>query len=790
MNDYQPFAIYNFRSGFREDVDPWLLPRDAFQSLINAHLYRGIVERAEGYQLFARFSWRYFVAMTGTGTTYTVTIPANQLPVTDNFYGFAVTTLGSVSETFKYLSDASATVINLSSAAGGTGTVNLTTGVVTLVFANAPATGTFATVLFAWDGPPGTITSIMGIKPYFASDGTREVMVFDQKRMGIVVNLMGTMATIAQSINGISEVPHDFYTAALFTGDGATKTFSGTIPGAPFLPQGAISLPGAQTQVVIYDYLPNGTLNTAIGNNGIITDNGFGNLTGTGVTTASSFVSYQTGAFTITFATAPVVGEQFDAQVATFGNLFHGNFQNFFDVSNYVYLAFFTNNVDPVMYYDGAGIHFLNTNLSNHLITSTLLGFPNYDLSRALHLFVYQSRLLLMSPVDTTATPNLQQASIYWSTINKPLVWTNNEEETADTSEGIVSFSIINTDLIVRFDQSEKIFRFTGDDISPFRFDATNNNWTCDAPYGNINYDTYFTSLGRSAIVGSDGVNVKRKDEQIPDFTDSYSSPLSQLLPVPWLNQTSIITCYGQRFDDLKEGWLCYNSKPIFPNSIQPSDNVLTYNYLDDTYAINTFPFSCLGEAIVNNFQTWGTTFVQWQDVLYPWGSYQVQLNALTDLGGDHFDTVWELNSGNVQTTFNDPTQALTPVLMSVFTKNFNPFIEQGQLARFGYIDLLVSAYNTSFLRVQFYVNDELYIDGEGLPQGWYQETILNFNEQDAMSTRNQTKVWKRIYVGSVGKIHTIRFYQNILDFGASNEQPINIHAMVLYMKPAGRIFN
>jgi hypothetical protein len=216
------------------------------------------------------------------------------------------------------------------------------------------------------------------------------------------------------------------------------------------------------------------------------------------------------------------------------------------------------------------------------------------------------------------------------------------------------------------------------------------------------------------------------------------------------------------------------------------SDNVLAFNYLDQTYAIYKFPFSCLGFGRIINVPTWATIFMSWEQMNITWDSYAIEGNALIDLAGDQFDKVYNLNDGN---SLGD---GVTPVLMDVTSKNFNPFIEDGELCRFGYLDLFVSANQLSTLRVQFYVNDQLYVDSNKQPAGFYQETKLTFNLTDAMSpSTNQTKVWKRIYIGSVAKEHTIRFYQNAADFTSQTlDQPIYIHSMVLYMKPAGRIFN
>ena len=279
---------------------------------------------------------------------------------------------------------------------------------------------------------------------------------------------------------------------------------------------------------------------------------------------------------------------------------------------------------------------------------------------------------------------------------------------------------------------------------------------------------------------------LKRVDEIIPDFT--LPTTLSQQTPVPFINQTSIGQCYGERFDDFKEGWICYNSAPKDQSIPIVSDNVLSFNYLDETYAIYAFPFSCLGYGKIANVPTWSTTYTAWRADLDTWDDFDVQEDARINLGGDKYDRVFELKDGNFQTNVAGET---IPVAMDVISKNFNPFIEQGQLARLGYIDLFVSANQNSTLRVQFYLNDQLYVDSDGEPQGYYQETPLTFTPQDAMSPNtNQIKVWKRIYVGSVGKEHTIRFYQNTDDLIENPDQPIYIHAMVLYFKPAGRIFN
>lgn len=784
MKEYQPFAISNFRGSFNESVEPWLLPRDAFQLMKNAHMYRGVIEKIQGVDLFAIFTNRTQKELTGTinGTNKTFTTTLGTTPTSTNFYAqSSINTNMTSIETWTFNNYASSTVINLLSNLGGTGTVNLSTGAVSLVFNTAPVSNVvdgvqYNTVLFEWDSAPAAGPySIMGIKQYYVSDGTQEVMVFDERRVGIITPVYSMMI---ESNNGapnvVSEIPHAFYASDIVTGDGMTVTFTGTLS--------TNVIPGT---VVITQYTSDGLpLNPP----SIITDNGDGQLKGGGLTVDTSFINYSTGAYTLTFTVAPASGNYFDAVVGVYGDLFTGNINNFFTLSNYQGIAVFTNFVDPPMYYNGTMINYLPILFTNHPVISNG-GIPAYDIIRVLHVQAYRDVMVLLNVVLSNGTRQNNYA--YWSQFFNPLEYANVNSANplgnflpAPTSESIRTFGLITTDMVVRFNNSERILRFTGDAFSAFRWDNTNNLWACDGPYSDINYDSYFTSVGKPAIVGSDGVNVRRVDELIPDFTDGDRIVFQT--PVPYMDQTNIAMGYGERFDDIKEGWLCYVS--TMGNFPSPSDNILAFNYLDETYSIYTFSFSCLGFGVVINQPTWGTIFTPWDEYEVAWGSYSQEQFSLVDLAGDHDDQVFQLNSG---TTLQDMT---TPVLFDIISKNFNPFIEDGQLCRFGFLDLFFTSDVNTTVRVQFFKDDQLYIDGAGNPAGYYQETILDLTPTSGTNSLGSSKIWKRIYVGSVAQSHTFRIYQNIEDFPtddptASLEQNIRIHSQVPYFKPAGRIF-
>lgn len=765
--EYTGFAISNFRTGFDEAVEPWLLPRDAFQVLRNAHLYRGVIEKIAGYTFFARMSYstvqRIGAAGGGTGalnginTTFTGTLTS--VPSTNQTTVQALIGVG-VTETF--IDDGTGV---LTSDNMGTGTINYVAnapvlgqpaGYITVTFGTAPITVISGgvehnAIRVTYDAYPIAARPIMGIKQHVNANGSQDILIFDTRRVGKIVVLAADMAVLQQSDYGISELPHETQTLSITTGFNNTPgPFSGTVT-APLTP-GTVSFQ-------VFDNT-NALLET-------ITDNGFNVLTGDNG--ATGVINYFTGQWYLTFAGNQPATNTMLFSGCIYGDVFTGDFTNFFVTVNYQSKTFLTNNVDAPRYYDGMCVKYLNTNLSSN---------PNsvapYDISRCLHVAVNRERLLLVAPW-VNGNPVLN--GIYWSEAGNPLNFTNNEQLLASTSEVIRTFSFINTDMIVRFSNSERVFRYTGDAFSPFRWDSTNLLWRCDANYSAINYDSWFSSVGKAAIVGSDGVNVKRVDEIIPDFT--LNLRIDEQQPVLSIDQGSIGQCYGERFDNFKEGWLCYrNFDEDSITGVKPSNSVLAFNYLDSTYAVYTFPFSVIGYGRIIAEDVWSNNFDLWEEANYTWDSYSQTEGALISLGGDQNGIVYELANGNSITDMDGNT---IPCLFEAITKDFNPFVEAGELVRFGYVDFLVSSNNDTKFRVQFYKDNQMDTNYDT----YYQETTLTLTEN------TQYKVWKRIYVGAVGKEHTMRIYQSVDDFEPTHEnQPIRIHAIIPYFKAAGRIFN
>jgi len=45
---YEPFLIAPYKTGLDTDLDPWMVPADAFTNIINGHIHHGVTEKRDG----------------------------------------------------------------------------------------------------------------------------------------------------------------------------------------------------------------------------------------------------------------------------------------------------------------------------------------------------------------------------------------------------------------------------------------------------------------------------------------------------------------------------------------------------------------------------------------------------------------------------------------------------------------------------------------------------------------------------------------------------------------------
>lgn len=492
----------------------------------------------------------------------------------------------------------------------------------------------------------------------------------------------------------------------------------------------------------------------------------FGNTLADGnpVMGVMSYLDETTGSYSLLAATT-VHLYLYNAGSNTFGNVvlpanFTGTILNFFNYTNWQATAggssimYMTNNKDPVTLYDG-------TNATQPaLYTDT----PHTTtITTCLDLKVYKERLLYIRPtLSTSSIPENQ--TIYWSAQFNPTnvisdTAGNGGFRTAPTGDIIQSAQFLRDVLVVFFTNSTWIFRFTGNQSDPFRWDKVNDSKNTNSPYGSIGYDERCTSIGAKGLIACDGVNVQRYDISIIDYykTNFREQYYSQ--------------AFAQRYDNLNQGWMLYvsneNTFPLVGGVAPGSDQALIYNFVENSFATYTWtiPLTCLGTFYRQSGTTWAQLPQPWDITDFPWNSYSQQKAAPILLAGDTTGHVWYMDDKNSLTDNGAP---ITP---DIVTTRWNPIMQMGQKVQFGWIDIY---YLKSTIPTQVELN--FYVDNSNDPA-----TTRTLTLDGPISSQY---VFKRIYVNLIGEFFQMEINETIPPMVDSSMQFVGF---IIWAKPAGR---
>lgn len=357
---------------------------------------------------------------------------------------------------------------------------------------------------------------------------------------------------------------------------------------------------------------------------------------------------------------------------------FTGNITNFFNWTNWqptsgaTSLLWMVNNKDPVTTFDG-------TNANQPTIT---IDSAPQTITTAQDVVVYKQRLLLIRP--TLSTDGIQNQSIYWSGVQNPTAWRVDVAGqggflAAPTGDIIQSAEFIRDVLVVFFTNSTWVFRFTGNQADPFRWDKVNNSKSTNAPYASVAYDERSTAIGNTGFIACDGVNVQRYDIPIIDYYETNFS------------EQYYAQSFSQRYDNLNQSWTLYVSNernptdfPLVGGVAPGSDKALVYNFLENTWATYTWtrPLTCLGLFYNQTGKTWAVLTQAWESTDVAWNSYSNQKAAPILLAGDTTGYVYYMDNGDAVTDNG------TSIIPDIVTTRWNPIMTLGQKVQFAYIDI------------------------------------------------------------------------------------------------------
>lgn len=515
---YSPFLISNFATGLDRELQPWLLPNDAYVDLLDGYVYRGVTNKRDGYSGFAN----------GLKSTYTESRmvhqlgPVNMTGVIDGANATFTATLTTPVSRGSVQVDGSNPVQVLNDdgegafTGDGTGTIDYTSGAVSITFTTPPAVA--STVTITYDYFPGL--PVMGVMSFYPTNNLRQLIVADTRYVN--------------RYNPTTDRLEDISSATPYTG---TKT----------------------------DFW--------------------------------SWVNYATPASVprLLFANG-VVG-------------------------------------DVIQQYDGTTVA---------AYTSTFAG----GTLNARQIFNIRDRLVLFQTIEAgTLFPRRIRIS-----------GTGANSDTFDNTAPGAGFidipdntwffgAAFNRDDVMFFTEAATwILKYTGNDVTPFILEKIDGSRGSAAAFSVISYLNRTLAASPRGLIISDGYQVERMDNNIPDF--SFNS----------IDNSNFLECFSGFIDEDRDVYLIYPSQGVIKPPLVPtgsSDRILVINFEEDNFAIYRIPLSCMG-----NFQT--AIVILWSDLTaangFPnwdalsetysnWNSFPYTQGVPIAIGGGHKGEVWKLNA-------------------------------------------------------------------------------------------------------------------------------------------------
>lgn len=515
---YQPFLISNYATGLDRELQPWLLPNDAYVDLLDGFVYRGVTKKRDGYSGFANGLKSTYTesrmvhevasvapstgAIDGANATYTWTLTT---PVARG----RVTITGSNPP--QVLTDDGEGAFT----GDGTGTINYTTGAVSITFSAPPAVA--STVLLTYSYHQGL--PVMGVMSFYPTNNVRQMILAD--------------TTYVNRYNPTTDRLDDISSGTAYN------------------------------------------------------------------CTATDFWSWV----------------------------------NYEDASSNPRLLFCNGVVgDVIQQYDG-------TTVAAYAPTFTP-GTLN-----ARQMFNVRDRLVLFQTIEN--------GTLYPRRIRISGTGANSDNfDTTATGAGFIDIpdntwffgAAFNRDDVLFFTEAATwMMKYTGNDITPFVLEKIDGSRGSSAAFSVISYLNRTMAASPRGLIISDGYQVDRMDNNLPDFT------FNQILPDQFLR------LYASFLDEDRDVYLIYPSAgtirpPLLTNG--ESDRILVVNFEEDNFSIYRIPLSCMGNfqlsltvlwsdlTAANTFPNWDATAATFGN----WNSFPFTKGTPVTIGGGHKGEVWKLN--------------------------------------------------------------------------------------------------------------------------------------------------
>lgn len=415
----------------------------------------------------------------------------------------------------------------------------------------------------------------------------------------------------------------------------------------------------------------------------------------------------------------------------------------------------------------------------------------------------------------------------------------------APTGESIVGAQFIRDILIVFFESSTWALRYTGNSGQPFIWSRVNVELGTASQFSTVPFDRGVTCVGNRGIITSDGNNVSRIDLIIPDtvfsFLQTVNSParvhgvrdyfrelvywtyIDASVPTTYPNRLLVYNYRENSYSIFTDSYTCFGH---FRPSTARLWNTTDINWEDADFLWNSGTIApefedivagtnagyvmIMNQGAVNDLQIsiMGITNAP-QAIVTTWGNHNLEtgqfvkiqnVNGMTAINGMNSqievlsNTTFRLLNVN-STLFTPYTDGGNIIRLNNFvitSKQFNPFVKKGSGVFLTKMDL----YTDYILDGQISVN--VFVDNNSdtpvnvpEPSGtalWQTEAPLD----QTINGLSASKTWCRFFCHTRGQFVQIQLTLSNPDMlnDLINGEEFVLHAMTLYMGPAGRLIS
>ena len=596
---YTPFPILDMKTGKYLRRDPWLSPEDAFETLSNCRIKRGVLEKRRGYALYGQI-------LAISTTTLNPTLQTN--PVMGIFNHLSGTTENLLVADQDRLNEyVSGRPVNKS------------------LTAVADQGGSPNVVRFTSTAHTFTADEIITITGDADWNGTYRVEAVAANTFDIehaasdTVVDSGTTAS-QEAFTDLTENKIRFNN----TNQNWTPTAGSVIKGGTSGATATVATGG-----VMVDY---GTIAGADAFGTIVFDKG--TVTGT----------FQTGEDLQNNANAAqIVGQ---AIAANSDEAFTGDNTNFFWSENWDHdgvsdTTYIVNNKDPIQIYNGTHLRQLSVDIGTDAARAGV-----NDVNSCLLVIIFKERVVIFS-TNENGVDFFQRAR--WSGVKQPFSWPTANFKDAPTSDIIKSVDFIGDELYVWFERSVWRFTWTGDSANPFEWERVSDTEGSVAQMSLVTQDDRQFAVGVARIQLSNGRDVVAADSIIPDFV------------LDW-NQDSLPYSNSLLLDEEKHILMSYTSDAASAHAdgnVYP-DRAVVINYEENNFATYGLPIHTMGFSNVESDLSWDDITDAWEDIDYAWSAGQAKSGFPITLMGNHSGKIFQLNTAGSDDTAAIEFEALS----------------------------------------------------------------------------------------------------------------------------------